>query len=43
MLIEERFSDRWEPRVLDRYGLTMVKFNFTVLPVERSVDIKKYQ
>lgn len=43
MLQEERFSDRWEPRVLDRYGLTMAKFNGTVLPVERGVDVKKYQ
>lgn len=43
MLVEERFSDRWEPRILDRYGLTMAKFNGTVLPVERGVDVKKYQ
>jgi hypothetical protein len=43
MLIEERFSDHWQPRVLDRYGLTMAKFNGTVLPVERAVDVKKYQ
>ncbi|KAK4554220.1 hypothetical protein LTR86_008748 [Recurvomyces mirabilis] len=43
MLEEERFSQDWEPRVLDRYGLTMAKFNGTVLPVERGVDVKKYQ
>ncbi|KAK4896660.1 hypothetical protein LTR27_005580 [Elasticomyces elasticus] len=43
MLVEERFADHWEPRVLDRYGLTMAKFNWTVLPVERGVDVKKYQ
>ncbi|KAF7188897.1 putative sterigmatocystin biosynthesis peroxidase stcC [Pseudocercospora fuligena] len=43
MLTEERFSEKWEPRVLDRYGLTMAKFNFTVLPVERAVDVKPYQ
>lgn len=43
MLLEERFSDRWEPRILDRYGLTMAKFNGTVLPVERGVNVKKYQ
>lgn len=42
MLTEERFSEKWEPRVLDRYGLTMAKFNFTVLPVERAVDVKPY-
>lgn len=43
MLKEERFSEKWEPRILDRYGLTMAKFNFTVLPVERGVDVKKYE
>ncbi len=43
MLEEERFSDRWEPRILDRFGLTMAKFNGTVLPVEHGVDVKKYQ
>lgn len=35
MLKEEKFADNWEPRVLARYGLTMAKFNGTVLPVER--------
>jgi hypothetical protein len=34
MLTEERFSEHWEPRVLSRFGLTMAKFNGTVLPVE---------
>ena len=43
MLKEERFADNWEPRVLDRFGLTMAKFNATVLPVEHGVDVKKYQ
>ncbi|KAI7690908.1 hypothetical protein KC353_g19247, partial [Hortaea werneckii] len=43
MLVEERFPDRWEPRVLDRYGLTMAKFNGTVIPVEMGVNVKKYQ
>jgi hypothetical protein len=43
MLTEERFSKDWEPRILDRYGLTMAKFNGTVLPVERGVDVKKFQ
>jgi hypothetical protein len=42
MLTEERFTENWEPRVHDRYGLTMAKFNFTVLPVERKVDVKPY-
>lgn len=41
MLTEERFSDDWEPRILDRYGLTMAKFNGTVIPVASGV--KKYQ
>ena len=43
MLKEERFSENWEPRILDRYGLTMAKFNGTVLPVERGVNAKKYE
>ncbi|EME47288.1 hypothetical protein DOTSEDRAFT_69279 [Dothistroma septosporum NZE10] len=43
MLTEERFSEHWEPRILDRYGLTMAKFNGTVLPVEMKVDPKQYQ
>lgn len=42
MLKEERFSEDWEPRILDPYGLTMAKFNFTVIPVERGIDVKKY-
>lgn len=37
MLKEERFSEHWEPRILSRYGLTMAKFNSTVLPVERGI------
>ncbi|CZR54555.1 uncharacterized protein PAC_04439 [Phialocephala subalpina] len=40
MLREERFPEKWEPRVLSRFGLTMAKFNFTVLPVERGVKTK---
>ena len=43
MLTEERFPKDWEPRILDRYGLTMAKFNGTVLPVEMGVDGKKFQ
>ena len=43
MLKEERFSEQWEPRILDRYGLTMAKFNGTVIPVEMKVDPKKYK
>ena len=43
MLKEERFPKNWEPRVLDRFGLTMAKFNATVLPVERGVDTKKFE
>jgi hypothetical protein len=41
MLTEERFSDDWEPRVRSRFGLTMAKFNSTVLPVEMGVNTKK--
>lgn len=43
MLKEERFSEHWEPRILDRYGLTMAKFNGTVIPVEMKVDHKRYK
>lgn len=43
MFREERFSEHWEPRILDRYGLTMAKFNGTVLPVEMKVDSKPYE
>ncbi|CAK1363250.1 Chloroperoxidase [Cercospora beticola] len=43
MLTEERFSEHWEPRIVDRYGLTMAKFNLTVIPVERKVDTKPYE
>jgi hypothetical protein len=42
MLREERFPDKWESRILNRYGLTGMQFNGTVLPVERAVDEKKY-
>lgn len=42
MLKEERFSEKWQPRVLDRFGLTMAKFNFTVIPVERGINVKKF-
>jgi hypothetical protein len=43
MLEEERFADKWEPRVRSYWGLTMAKFNFTVIPVERGVDTKKIE
>jgi hypothetical protein len=43
MLVEERFSEHWEPRVMARYGLTMAKFNGTVLPVELGINTKKVQ
>lgn len=43
MLTDERFAEDWEPRILDRYGLTMAKFNSTVLPVARKIDTKPYE
>ncbi|KAK6337321.1 hypothetical protein TWF730_002726 [Orbilia blumenaviensis] len=43
MLTEERFSEHWEPRIRSRFGLTMAKFNMTVIPVERGVDTKKIE
>lgn len=42
MLLEERFSDSWEPRIRTHFGLTMAAFNGTVLPVERGVNTKAY-
>lgn len=33
-LLEERLPDGWEPAIIDAMGLTMMKFNNTVLPVE---------
>jgi len=41
MLTEERFPENWEPRVHSRFGLTMAKFNTTVIPVERGVKKAK--
>jgi len=37
MLTEERFVEGWEPRVLSKFGLTMMAFNGTVIPVEMGV------
>ncbi|KAH0831214.1 Chloroperoxidase [Lanmaoa asiatica] len=34
VLFEERLPEGWESRVRKPYGLTMITFNFTVLPVE---------
>jgi hypothetical protein len=41
MLTEERFPENWEPRIRSRFGLTMAKFNGTVIPVELGVNTKK--
>ncbi|RDW82870.1 hypothetical protein BP6252_03982 [Coleophoma cylindrospora] len=43
MLTEERFPEHWEPRVSSRFGLTMAKFNGTVLPVEMGVNTKRIE
>lgn len=43
MLNEERFSDNWEPRIRSRYGLTMGRFNGTVIPVEMGVNTKRIE
>lgn len=40
ILNEERFPESWEPRILSRYGLTMAKFNGTILKVARGVNTK---
>ena len=41
LLKEERLPEGWEPRILDRYGLTMATFNRTVKKVENGIDVKK--
>jgi len=41
MLVEERFADNWEPRIMSHFGLTMAEFNATVLPVEIGVHLKQ--
>jgi hypothetical protein len=43
MLTEERFPEHWEPRIRSRFGLTMARFNGTVIPVERGVNAKKVE
>jgi hypothetical protein len=43
ILTEERIPNDWEPRVRSRFGLTMLKFNGTVIPVERGIDTKKIE
>ncbi|KAF9078509.1 Chloroperoxidase [Rhodocollybia butyracea] len=35
-LIDERIPDKWEPAIRSRVGLTMARFNLTVLPLEFS-------
>jgi hypothetical protein len=43
ILTEERFPEHWEPAVRSRFGLTMAKFNGTVIPVEVGVNTKKIE
>ncbi|KAH8726467.1 Chloroperoxidase [Phaeosphaeriaceae sp. PMI808] len=43
MLEEERFVEGWEPRILNRFGLTMAAFNGTVIPVELGVKRAKVE
>jgi hypothetical protein len=42
-LIDEKLPEGWESRVMSRMGLTLAKFNFTVLPLEWSINEKKYR
>ena len=37
-LLEERFPDRWQPRVTARLGLTMTLFNVLVAKVELGIE-----
>lgn len=43
ILTEERLPEHWEPRVRSRFGLTMAKFNGTVMRVEKGVNTKKIE
>jgi hypothetical protein len=43
ILAEERIPADWEPRVRSRFGLTMAKFQLTVLPVLFGVNRKKIE
>jgi hypothetical protein len=43
MLTQERFAEGWEPRVLSRFGLTMMAFNGTAVPVEMGVRRAKVE
>jgi len=43
ILIKEEIPDGWQSRVLSRLGLTLARFNLTVLPLEWSIDVKKYK
>jgi hypothetical protein len=43
ILTEERIPERWEPRIRSRFGLTMAKFNGTVILVEKGVNTKKVE
>ncbi len=43
ILTEERFSEHWEPAIRARFGLTMMKFNSTVIPVERGINTKEIE
>lgn len=43
MLVEERFAEGWEPRILSHFGLTMAEFNGTVAPVEWGVDTRGFE
>ena len=40
VLTEERFPEGWEPRILERKGLTMAKFNRVALKVEFGINEK---
>jgi len=43
VLTKERFPEGWEPRILERGGLTMAKFNRIALRVECGINEKKVQ
>lgn len=42
VLLEERLPEGWESRVRQPYGLTMLAFNGTVMPVEWGIRESKH-
>ena len=42
VLLEERLPEGWESHARKPFGLTMLTFNLTVLPVELGIRVKDW-